>query len=241
MKRLYLIVLGLWLLTACAFGQNGPTPQVVVGSSGISDGSVTNAKLAEPVSIANGGTGKTTAAEALAALGGASLNGSSTVEFKAKSYTTGNATLKNDTLITQGQKITGIASNTAYPIITFAQINNISASNFSVVRGVLSLDFVGQTTGGYKQVKSIDYTITVLPYAAGGATYTAIITAGETQGIEQSPITLSVSATNATEKGVALSASVTYANYTATYAVLGWHWRGTTTTLGSDPIVTTMQ
>lgn len=65
------------------FAENGPTPQVIVGSSGISDGSVTNAKLAEPISVANGGTGKTTAAEALSALGGASLNGSSTVAFNA--------------------------------------------------------------------------------------------------------------------------------------------------------------
>jgi len=78
-----LIFPAILFLFACliAFGENGPTPQIIVGSSGISDGSVTNAKLAEPVSVANGGTGKTTAAEALAALGGASLNGSSTVNF----------------------------------------------------------------------------------------------------------------------------------------------------------------
>jgi len=80
-----LIFPAILFLFACliAFGENGPTPKIVVGSSGISDGSVTNAKLAEPVSVANGGTGKTTAAEALAALGGASLNGSSTVAFNA--------------------------------------------------------------------------------------------------------------------------------------------------------------
>jgi hypothetical protein len=52
-----------------------------VTTDSIEDGSITNDKLAEPVSVANGGTGKTTAAEALAALGGASLNGSSTVDF----------------------------------------------------------------------------------------------------------------------------------------------------------------
>lgn len=55
-----------------------------VTTDSIADGSITNDKLAEPVSVANGGTGKTTAAEALAALGGASLNGSSTVDFSAK-------------------------------------------------------------------------------------------------------------------------------------------------------------
>lgn len=53
------------------------------GITGIANGSVTNAKLAEPVAIEKGGTGATTAAEALAALGGASLNGSSTVAFNA--------------------------------------------------------------------------------------------------------------------------------------------------------------
>jgi hypothetical protein len=55
-----------------------------VTTDSIADGSITNDKLAEPVSVANGGTGATTAAEALAALGGASLNGSSTVAFAAK-------------------------------------------------------------------------------------------------------------------------------------------------------------
>lgn len=55
----------------------------LIGTSDIYNNSITNDKLAEPVSIANGGTGKTTAAEALAALGGASLNGSSTVAFNA--------------------------------------------------------------------------------------------------------------------------------------------------------------
>jgi hypothetical protein len=54
-----------------------------VTTDSIADGSITNDKLAEPVSVANGGTGKTTAAAGLAALGGASLNGSSTVAFNA--------------------------------------------------------------------------------------------------------------------------------------------------------------
>jgi hypothetical protein len=83
-----LIFPAILFLFACliAFGENGPTPKVVIGSTGISDGSVTNAKLGEPVSVANGGTGKTTAAAGLAALGGASLNGSSTVPFNASIY-----------------------------------------------------------------------------------------------------------------------------------------------------------
>jgi hypothetical protein len=55
-----------------------------VTTDSIADGSITNDKLAEPVSVTNGGHGKTTAAEGLAALGGASLNGSSTVDFSAR-------------------------------------------------------------------------------------------------------------------------------------------------------------
>ena len=80
-----LIFPAILFLFACliAFGENGPTPKIVVGSSGISDGSVTPAKLSGPIPIANGGTGATTAAAGLAALGGASLNGSSTVAFNA--------------------------------------------------------------------------------------------------------------------------------------------------------------
>ena len=63
-------------------------------------GSVTNDKLAEPISVANGGTGATTAAAGLVALGGASLNGSSTVDFAAANVgaatlgVTGHSTLK---------------------------------------------------------------------------------------------------------------------------------------------------
>jgi hypothetical protein len=86
LDNLVLVVCLCLFVGVIASGENGPTPQVIVGSSGISDGSVTNAKLAEPVSIANGGTGATTAEAGLAALGGASLNGSSTVAFNASIY-----------------------------------------------------------------------------------------------------------------------------------------------------------
>jgi hypothetical protein len=47
---------------------------------------LTNIASGSALGVANGGTGKTTAAEALAALGGASLNGSSTVAFNASIY-----------------------------------------------------------------------------------------------------------------------------------------------------------
>jgi hypothetical protein len=78
-KRIFAAVLLLCLFVSVVYAQSAAT----VFGWPPADGSVTNAKLAEPVSVANGGTGKTTAAEALAALGGASLNGSSTVAFNA--------------------------------------------------------------------------------------------------------------------------------------------------------------
>jgi hypothetical protein len=67
-----------------------------VTTDSIADGSITNDKLAEPVSVANGGTGATTAAAGLAALGGAGLNGSSTVDFAAGNFV-GNGTFSYDT------------------------------------------------------------------------------------------------------------------------------------------------
>jgi hypothetical protein len=82
-KRIFAAVLLLCLFVSVVYAQSAAT----VFGWPPADGSVTNAKLAEPVSVANGGTGKTTAAEGLAALGGASLNGSSTVDFAAQELT----------------------------------------------------------------------------------------------------------------------------------------------------------
>ena len=78
MKLFYKFILPLALfLFACliAFGENGPTPKVVVGSSGISDGSVTPAKI-------NSGYNLLTDAEKTQA-----LVGSATVDHTAKNYT----------------------------------------------------------------------------------------------------------------------------------------------------------
>jgi hypothetical protein len=73
-----LLIIG--FLCSSVTAENGPSPLVTPGSvSGLG----TMAVVDSPVPVANGGTGKTTAAEALAALGGASLNGSSTVAFNA--------------------------------------------------------------------------------------------------------------------------------------------------------------
>jgi hypothetical protein len=51
---------------------------------GAARSNLTNITSGSALGVANGGTGKTTAAEALTALGGASLNGSSTVDFLTK-------------------------------------------------------------------------------------------------------------------------------------------------------------
>ena len=69
-----LIFPAILFLFACliAFGENGPTPKVVVGSSGISDGSVTPAKISSGYDLL------TTAEKTQA------LTGSSTVDFAAK-------------------------------------------------------------------------------------------------------------------------------------------------------------
>jgi len=69
-----------------AFGENGPTPKIVVGSSGISDGSVTPAKISSGYNLL-------TDAEKTQA-----LTGSSTVNFVAKTVTAenGNFTKKLD-------------------------------------------------------------------------------------------------------------------------------------------------
>src|SRR5574343_1111741 len=69
-KRIFAAVMLLCLFVSTASAQSAAT----VFGWPPADGSVTNAKLAEPVSVANGGTGKTTAAEALAALGGAPVD-----------------------------------------------------------------------------------------------------------------------------------------------------------------------
>ena len=109
-KNLILVAVLFTISVIMAFA-NGPTPQVVIDTDQIIDGAVTILKtdgvaandlsnvtpatgrsalglgtvstINSPVPIANGGTGKTTAAAGLAALGGASLNGSSTVDFAA--------------------------------------------------------------------------------------------------------------------------------------------------------------
>lgn len=62
MKRLYLIVFGLWLLAACAFGQNGPTPQVVIDTDQIVDGAVTALKTDGTLMLSDGSNASDAAA-----------------------------------------------------------------------------------------------------------------------------------------------------------------------------------
>jgi hypothetical protein len=109
-KNITLVAILFTISVFMAFA-NGPAPQTIVDTDQIIDGAVTILKtdgvaandlsnvtpatgrsalglgtvstVNSPVPVANGGTGKTTAAEGLEALGGASLNGSSTVAFNA--------------------------------------------------------------------------------------------------------------------------------------------------------------
>lgn len=126
MKRL-LILLMILAIAGVSFGENGPTPQVIVGSSGISDGSVTNAKLAEPVSVANGGTGATTAAAGLAALGGASLNGSSTVAFNA-------STINGVAPLTAVEKTQALVGSTTVDVMRRDVVTRLSSTGWSYLR-----------------------------------------------------------------------------------------------------------
>lgn len=79
MKKIFLILLCLIaaIVVAAPPGHYGPY------DPGAARSNLTNIASGSALGVANGGTGKTTAAEALAALGGASLNGSSTVDFAA--------------------------------------------------------------------------------------------------------------------------------------------------------------
>jgi hypothetical protein len=81
MKRL--LTLLLILVTVCSYAAMRGGAQYDPGAA---RSDLTNITSGSALGVANGGTGKTTAAEALAALGGASLNGSSTVPFNASIY-----------------------------------------------------------------------------------------------------------------------------------------------------------
>jgi hypothetical protein len=81
MKKLLTILLVLCTLTSSAQMRGGSQ-----FDPGAVRSNLTNITSGSALAVANGGTGKTTAAEALAALGGASLNGSSTVAFHASIY-----------------------------------------------------------------------------------------------------------------------------------------------------------
>jgi hypothetical protein len=81
MKKLLTIALILCTLTSSAQMRGGSQ-----FDPGAVRSNLTNITSGSALSVANGGTGATTAAAGLAALGGASLNGSSTVPFNASIY-----------------------------------------------------------------------------------------------------------------------------------------------------------
>lgn len=103
--------------------------------------SSTGLGLSTPLSLVNGGTGATTASAGLAALGGASLNGSSTVNFAAKNLTiTGFSTLGD---LGTGFKMKILATNTSS--IEGGQIaipHNLTSSKIIAVTAQVKYDTV---------------------------------------------------------------------------------------------------
>ena len=108
-----------------------------VGGVAVASLSSTGLSLASPLAVANGGTGATTAAAGLAALGGASLNGSSTVAFSA-------STLNSVTLLTSGGS-TPIADSGSITM----QLNPITNSGFLSVTQLRYTNEGSWTTGVY--------------------------------------------------------------------------------------------
>lgn len=127
MKRLMILLVAL-MVASVSFGENGPSPLVTPSSvSGLG----TIATVDSPVPVANGGTGATTAAAGLAALGGASLNGSSTVDFNVRSLTQHMGTR---TLVTTQHRAT-VANNAT---TAFTGVGTISASTGGILHVVVS-------------------------------------------------------------------------------------------------------
>ena len=89
MKKLLTLILVLCTLAAFAEMRGG-----ALYDPGAARSNLSNITSGSTLAVANGGTGATTAAAGLAALGGASLNGSSTVDFLARKITVGATTKK---------------------------------------------------------------------------------------------------------------------------------------------------
>ncbi len=81
-----------------------------VGGADVASLSSTGLSLASPLAVANGGTGATTAAAGLAALGGASLNGSSTTDFSVNHAKAGDGTAAAPAYTFSSDPDTGIYS-----------------------------------------------------------------------------------------------------------------------------------
>lgn len=148
----------------------------LIGTSDIYNNSITNDKLAEPVSIANGGTGKTTAAEALAALGTQpwtagektqALNGSMSVDFVAQKITSFS---RNESLVGDVdygvidvpvyQRFTAVASGVATLSLTITTPTAVTDNN----GGGYTLVFEGFAANGL--LSSSGGVAAAIPYSA---------------------------------------------------------------------------
>jgi hypothetical protein len=136
MKKLLTIALVLCTLTSSAQMRGGSQ-----FDPGAVRSNLTNITSGSALSVANGGTGKTTAAEGLAALGGASLNGSSTVDFNTK-------------------KIYGATSNQSAPTYSFSNDTNTGIyCNAPDTLGLAAGGVTGLVTSGGNTAMGTDVSV----------------------------------------------------------------------------------
>jgi hypothetical protein len=138
-------LLGIGFSCSSVTAENGPSPLITPSSvSGLGTMAVVNS----PVPVANGGTGATTAAAGLAALGGASLNGSSTVAFNASTIN-GVAPL---TAAEKTQALVGSSTVDFYGKDIFAQDPVGAKIDIGLTTATNTLNFIairGMNTGAY--------------------------------------------------------------------------------------------
>lgn len=165
-KLLITLLLTVGFMLAAYGAENGPAPLVTTGSvSGLG----TIATIDSPVPIANGGTGKTTAAEALTALGGASLNGSSTVAFNASTI---NGTTPGTMLGEAATDYVATDTFTAHTGATGSAVHGLGTISTKAATDYVATDtFTGHTGATGSAVHGLGTISTVnspVPVANGG-------------------------------------------------------------------------
>ncbi len=134
-----------------------------------------------PVPVANGGTGKTTAAEALAALGGASLNGSSTTDFSVNRAKAADGTAAAPAFSFASDPDTGMyrsAENTL--ALTASGVQGIVTSGGNTAMGAAISSSIRLRIAGNSTTQNT--ALVEAPYrslSVGGANYIDALTIGQ--------------------------------------------------------------